>query len=144
MKNIIVFIISISAILVFAAPMNSETNINALIKRQATAWETQNVASLISDFAPDAVFKAGGFTFNGVDAIQKAAENYFRGFTDTQVVIKRVIIEDNMGAVEWDWSDRNKKTDNPSAAEDAIVFELRDDGKIVYWREYIEKKKIKQ
>ena len=144
MKKIIVFIISISAILVFAAPMNSETNINALIKRQATAWETQNVASLISDFAPDAVFKAGGFTFNGVDAIQKAAENYFRGFTDTQVVIKRVIIEDNMCAVEWDWSDRNKKTDNPSAAEDAIVFELRDDGKIVYWREYIEKKKIKQ
>ena len=51
-----------------------------------------------------------------------------------------MIIEDNQGAVEWDWSDRNKKTGQQSEAEDAIIFELQDDGKISYWREYIEKK----
>ncbi len=53
-----------------------------------------------------------------------------------------MIIEDNQGAVEWDWSDRNKKTGQQSEAEDAIIFELQDDGKIIYWREYIEKKII--
>ena len=144
MSKLITFVVSLFAILVFATPMNSATDIEALIERQATAWETQDVESLIGDFAPDAVFKAANFTFNGVDAIKNAAENYFRDFTDTEVEIKRVIIEGNQGAVEWDWSDRNKKTGKPSAAEDAIIFELRDDGKIVYWREYIEKKQVKK
>ena len=62
--------------------------------------------------------------------------------TDTKVKIKRTIFKDRQGAVEWDWSDRHKKTGKPSAAEDAIIFELRDDGKITYWREYIQKKKV--
>ena len=148
LKRIIVFTISVFAITIFAAPMNSQTisqkSMQALVARQAEAWETQDVATLISDFAPDAVFKAASFTFTGVEAIKKAAEDYFRDFTDTQVEIKRVIIEGNMGAVEWDWRDRNQKTGKPSAAEDAIIFELRDDGKIVYWREYIERKKAKK
>lgn len=142
MDKIITFFITVLAILISTLPMNSQTVMETLIERQATAWETQDVAVLISDFAPDAVFQAAGFTFNGVDAIQKAAEDYFRDFTDTQVKIKRVILEEPMGAVEWDWRDRNRKTGKPSAAEDAIIFELGDDGKIVYWREYIEKKKI--
>lgn len=143
MNKILAFIISLSVILILVMPTNSSTAIETLVNRQAKAWETQDVASLIGDFAPDAIFKAGGFTFTGVDAIQKAAEDYFRQFTDTEVEIKRILVEKNQGAVEWDWRDRNQKTGKISAAEDAIIFELRDDGKIVYWREYIEKKKVK-
>lgn len=144
MGKIIVFVVSLFAVLTIATPMNSQTDIKALIERQAAAWENQDVASLIGDFAPNAVFKAANFTFNGIDGIKNAAENYFRDFTDTEVEIKRIIVEDNMGAVEWDWRDRNKKTGKPSAAEDAIIFELDDEGKITYWREYIEKKKVKE
>ena len=53
---------------------------------------------------------------------------------------KRIIIDDYQGAVEWDWSEGQKKTGQQSEAEDAIIFEVQDDGKISYWREYIEKK----
>ena len=144
MTQIITFIISLFVFIVFSTPMNSETAMTALVERQAAAWENQDVESLVGDFAPNAIFKAGKFTFTGVDAIQKAAEDYFRQFRDTQVSIKRVIIEDRQGAVEWDWSDRNKKTGKPSAAEDAIIFEVQDDGKIIYWREYIEKVQTKK
>ena len=42
--------------------------------------------------------------------------------------------------MEWDWQDRDRKTNKQGFAEDAIVFELAR-GKIIYWREYIEKKK---
>ncbi len=143
MNQVFAFIISLSILLIFAKPMNSETATLAMVERQALAWETQDVSSLIGDFAADAIFIAGGFTFKGVDAIEKAAADYFQQFTDTKVKIKRTIIKDRQGAVEWDWSDRNKKTGKPSAAEDAIIFELQDDGKITYWREYIEKKKAK-
>ena len=144
MSKIIVFIVSLFTVLTIAAPMNSETDIKALVERQAAAWENQDVESLIGDFDDDAVFKAANFTFKGVDGIKNAAENYFRDFTDTEVEIKRIIVEGNQGAVEWDWRDRHKKTGKPSAAEDAIIFELDDAGKITYWREYIEKKKVKQ
>ena len=143
MNLVFTFIISLSILLVCAKPMNSATATLAMVERQATAWETQDVSSLIEDFAPDAIFIAGGFTFKGVEAIEKAAADYFEQFSDTKVKIKRTIFKDRQGAVEWDWSDRHKKTGKPSAAEDAIIFELRDDGKITYWREYIEKKKAK-
>ena len=144
MKQIPTFIISLTILILLAMPLNSATAPEALVTRQAAAWENQDVASLVSDFAPDAVFKAGGFTFNGIGAIEKAAADYFQQFEATKVDIKRVIISQNQGAAEWDWSDRNKKTGKLSAAEDAIIFELNDDGKIVYWREYIEKVKSKK
>ncbi len=140
----IIFITSLLFFIILSTPVNSETKITAIVKRQATAWENQDTPTLIADFAPDAVFKAGGFTFKGKKAIQKAAEDYFKQFEATKVTIKRIIEEGNQGAVEWDWSDRHKKTGKPSAAEDAIIFELQDDGKIIYWREYIEKVKVKQ
>ncbi len=143
MMRIITFLISLTVSLFFLTPMNAETDLTAIVERQATAWKTQDVSSLVEDFAPDAMFIAGGLTFQGVDAIAKAAENYFRQFNNTKVEIKRIITEDRQGAVEWDWSDRNQKTGQPSAAEDAIIFELNDEGKIVYWREYIEKVKVK-
>ena len=144
MTQVITFIISLFVFIVFSTPTNSQTAMTEIVERQAAAWENQDVESLVGDFAPDAIFKAGKFTFKGVDAIQKAAEDYFRQFRDTQVTIKRIIIEDRACAVEWDWSDRNKKTGKPSAAEDAIIFETQDDGKIIYWREYIEKVKVDQ
>ena len=137
MTQVLTLMVSLSF---FFAQMNSAPNIRALIEKQALAWEQGNVSSIVEDFAPNAVFIAGGHTFQGVETIQRSAENYFRQFKETKVKIKRVIIDDNQGAVEWDWSDRHRKTGKQSEAEDAIIFELRDDGKISYWREYIEKK----
>jgi uncharacterized protein (TIGR02246 family) len=120
--------------------MNSESNLQALVQRQAQAWETRDVSSIVRDFAPNATFKAAGKTFQGIEAIQKTVEDYFNGFTDVKITIKRMIIEGNQGAVEWDWRDRSQQTGEYSEAEDAIIFEVQDDGKITYWREYIEKK----
>jgi uncharacterized protein (TIGR02246 family) len=134
-----VFIL-ITSLSFFLGLMNSESNLQALVQRQANAWETGDVSSIVQDFAPNATFKAAGYTFQGIEAIQKTVEDYFNGFTDVKITIKRMIIEGNQGAVEWDWSDRQKKTGEYSEAEDAIIFEVQDDGKIIYWREYIEKK----
>jgi uncharacterized protein (TIGR02246 family) len=119
--------------------MNSEQAIGAMVQRQAYAWENADSSAIVRDFAEDAIFIAAGTKFEGKAAIKQAAEDYFAQFTDTKVTIKRIIIDESQGAVEWDWSDRNKKTGQNSQAEDAIIFELKD-GKIVYWREYIEKK----
>lgn len=111
-----------------------------IVQRQALAWQTGNVSTIVNDFAPNGVFIAGNFTFRGIAEIKKAAEDYFKGFSDTKVEIKRVIIDNLQGAVEWNWRDRNIATNQVSYAEDAIIYQLNKNGKIIYWREYIEKK----
>jgi uncharacterized protein (TIGR02246 family) len=114
-----------------------ELSIQQLVERQANAWESANSEKIIADFAEDSLFVVPGSTFRGKQQIKEAAEQYFAEFTDTKVMIKRIITNGNKGAVEWRWSDRNKKVDEISQAEDAIILEL-EAGKIKYWREYID------
>ncbi|MBE9045741.1 nuclear transport factor 2 family protein [Pleurocapsales cyanobacterium LEGE 10410] len=120
--------------------MNTKEQIAEMVIRQAKAWEQQDAEAIANDFAQDAIFIAAGFKFEGKQQIEQAARDYFKQFERTEVEIKRVIISDRQGAVEWDWRDFNRQTGKEGYAEDAIIFEL-EDGKIVYWREYIEKKK---
>ena len=118
--------------------MNREEIIE-MIERQARAWESQDVTGIVDDFDRNAVFIAAGFRFDGQEQIAKAARDYFQQFHRTSVEIKRIVIDGTQGAVEWDWRDRDRQSNKEGFAEDAIVFELQE-GKIVYWREYIEKK----
>ncbi|MFM2315422.1 MAG: hypothetical protein RLZZ04_4700 [Cyanobacteriota bacterium] len=113
--------------------------VQELIVRQAQAWEDQDAQAIADDFAENAVFIAAGFKFVGKEQVRKAAQDYFQQFHHTSVEIKRTIIDGDRGAVEWDWRDQNRKTGKSGWAEDAIIFELAN-GKIIYWREYIEKK----
>lgn len=124
-----------------AEPLPMKQQVTEMVVRQANAWEKQDVEAIAGDFAEDAVFIAAGFRFEGQQRIRQAARDYFAQFHNTSVEIKRIIVDGNMGAVEWDWRDRNRKTGQEGFAEDAIIFELEND-KIVYWREYIEKKKV--
>ena len=135
---ILLLIISTSITVSQSLPFREQ--VEEMVIRQARAWENQNAEAIANDFAEDALFIAAGFRFEGKQGIKKAAKDYFKDFHQTKVEIKRIIIEDNKGAVEWDWRDRNRKTNKEGFAEDAIVFELAE-GKIIYWREYIEKKK---
>ena len=121
-------------------PLNREEIIE-MVERQAIAWESQDVTGIIDDFTEDAVFIAAGFRFDGREQIAKAARDYFQQFHRTSVEIKRIVVDGSQGAVEWDWRDRERKSNQEGFAEDAIIFELQE-GKIVYWREYIEKKKV--
>ena len=114
-------------------------DIEAIIHRQAWAWENGEVETIVSDFDEDSVFIAAGQQFNGKEEIQAAAEDYFRQFTGTKIQIKRIIIEGNSAAVEWSWTDLNRSSKLANFAEDAIIFQVKNH-KIVYWREYIEKK----
>lgn len=115
-----------------------DPQIKELVERQALAWETADSNTIIADFADDGLFIVPSYRFSGKQEIQESAESYFAEFTDIQVTIKRIIVKGNEGAIEWTWSEKNKETGKTSQAEDAIIFEL-EDGKIKYWREYIDK-----
>jgi len=116
-----------------------ESTIPELIQRQAQAWETADSDKIIADFAEDSVFIVPGSRFRGKQQIQAAAEDYFAQVTETKITINTIIVQGNKGAVEWIWRQRNKETGELSKVEDAIIFEL-DQGKITYWREYMDNK----
>ncbi len=115
-----------------------DQRIKQIVERQANAWETADSDKIIADFAEESLFIVPGFTYRGKQQIKESAETYFAKFTDRKITIKRIIMKGNEGAVEWSWSEKNRKTGEESQAEDAIVFEL-EGGKIQYWREYIDK-----
>ena len=115
-----------------------DPKIKQMLERQIHAWESADSDRLIADFAEDSLFIVPGSTFRGKQQIKEVAKKYFSEFTDTKVTVKRIIVNGNEGTVEWTWSDKNKTTGKESQAEDAIVFEL-EEGKIKYWREYIDK-----
>ncbi|HEY9711460.1 MAG TPA: nuclear transport factor 2 family protein [Oculatellaceae cyanobacterium] len=115
-----------------------DPKIKQIVERQIHAWETADSDKLIADFAEDSWFIVPGSTFRGKQQIKEVAKKYFSEFTDTKVTVKRIIVNGNEGTIEWSWSDKNKTTGEESQAEDAIVFEL-EEGKIKYWREYIDK-----
>ncbi|MEM8864711.1 MAG: nuclear transport factor 2 family protein [Planctomycetota bacterium] len=122
-----------------AQAAGSQRAIQALVERQAEAWRIGDAEMVAADFAEDAKFVVGTIvTIEGRDAIKGAALDYFANYTDTQVEIIRVISDGNHGVVRWDWSDRHRETNARSKAEDAILFEIQE-GKIVYWREFIDK-----
>ncbi|MEQ8462990.1 MAG: nuclear transport factor 2 family protein [Coleofasciculus sp. E1-EBD-02] len=116
-----------------------ESTISELIQRQAQAWETADSDKLIADFAEDSVFIVPGSRFRGKQQIKAAAEDYFAQVTETKITVNTIILQGNKGAVEWIWRQRNKETGELSKVEDAIIFEL-DQGKITYWREYMDNK----
>jgi uncharacterized protein (TIGR02246 family) len=115
-----------------------DPKIKQMVERQIHAWESADSDKLIADFAEDSWFIVPGSTFKGKQQIKEVAKKYFSEFTDTKVTVKRIIVNGNEGTIEWSWSDKNKTTGEESQAEDAIVFEL-EEGKIKYWREYIDK-----
>ncbi|MGF1477936.1 MAG: nuclear transport factor 2 family protein [Cyanophyceae cyanobacterium] len=112
-------------------------SIQQLIEKQARGWENADSKSIIEDFAEEALFVVPGSVFKGRSAIKAAAEDYFSQFSQTQITIDRIVVSGNEGVVEWRWSDVNDRTGEKTLADDAIVFEL-EDGKIKYWREYID------
>ncbi len=109
-----------------------------LVKRQAQAWEQADLTAIIADFAPRGVFMSPGGRWQGPDAIRSAAVTFFETAHQVTIDIIRVIINGNTGAVEWHWSETRLATGTCHAADDAIVFVVGEDGKIVYWREYFD------
>jgi uncharacterized protein (TIGR02246 family) len=108
-----------------------------LIERQALAWEHEDLQAIAADFADDAMFISPGGTWHGPVAIQGAARAFFATTTGVRVVITRIIMDGDKGAVEWTWHETRRSDGRQFSAEDGIVFVLRG-RKIVYWREYFD------
>ncbi len=111
--------------------------ITELIHRQARAWEQADPQAIVADFTPDGVLISPGGRWQGHAALREAAQSFFAGASSIKVAITRILVDGDQGAVEWTWSETRKATGQRHSMDDAIIFSVRD-GKITYWREYID------
>jgi ketosteroid isomerase-like protein len=51
--------------------------------------------------------------------------------------VREIICQGTSAAIEWHWTERSRQSRQVSEADDVIVVRCRD-GKIAYWREYID------
>ncbi len=118
--------------------MSHSSQIQDLVQRQREAWLTGNIDHIIADFAEDCLFVVSASRLQGKQEVKQSAEDFFASHSVVSIEIHRLIENGNQGAVEWSWSEMNHKTGESSKAEDAIIFSV-ENGKINYWREYIDK-----
>lgn len=114
------------------------TQAQALVNRQARAWEQADIETVVADFAPNGCFSSPGGQWQGHTEIRQAMAAFYEQATDVKIEVKRIIISGQQGAVEWTWRELRLSDNQHHTADDAIIFEVDNQNKIIYWREYFD------
>ena len=93
--------------------------------------------AILADFAEEANFVVPGQTVQGKAEIRNFVRQHFADYTHIEVTLRRVISQGLQAAIEWQWKEQHRPTGDRSQADDVIIFQVKN-GKIVYWREYID------
>lgn len=111
----------------------------ALVERQARAWEGEDYSAITADFADHGLFISPGGRWQGAEEIARAAHTFFAVSHQVKIEITQVIWDGkHHGAAEWTWQETRRRDGKVLRAEDAIIFEIDTEGKIIYWREYFD------
>ncbi|MEZ4732151.1 MAG: nuclear transport factor 2 family protein [Caldilineaceae bacterium] len=111
--------------------------IEALVQRQADAWQCGDVEAIVADFDETALFISPGGVWRGRAAIRQAATAFWSTVQSVNIQVVRMLIDGDHGAVEWIWTEVRCADGQSHSAADAIIFTLTKD-KISYWREYFD------
>jgi ketosteroid isomerase-like protein len=127
---------------VTAKPEPTQAQIEALVDRQARAWERNNFDLCAPDWWPDGELTSPGGVFP-VPTLPEAMREFHLAYHDLQVTVKTVFFAHDATtnttqvAVEWDWTVTRRSDNARGTTPDAIIADLKD-GKIRSWREYFD------
>ena len=116
---------------------DAAADIKALVHAQASAWAAGDADAIAGAFSDPCEFIAPGVRLTHPDEIRQAAVDHRARHRDVRVEVERIISEGDNAAVEWTWTDTDKKTGATARVQDAIVLRVVG-GKLVYWREYLD------
>ena len=116
---------------------DAAADIRALVHAQASAWAAGDADAIAGAFSDPCEFIAPGMRLTHPHEIRQAAEDHRAGHKDVGVDVELVISEGESAAVEWTWTETDKKTGVTARVHDAIVLRVAG-GKLIYWREYLD------
>ena len=116
---------------------DTAADIRALVHAQAAAWVAGDADAVAGAFADPCEFIAPGMRLTHPREIRRAVEDHRALHRDVRVEVDQIIAQGDRAAVEWTWTDTNKKTGATARVQDAIVLRVAR-GKLIYWREYLD------
>ena len=116
---------------------DAAVDIVALVHAQASAWVAGDADAIAGAFADPCEFIVPGMRLTHPHEIRQAAEDHRVRYRDVRVEVERIISQGDSAAVEWTWTDTEKKTGVTARVRDAIVLQVAK-GKLIYWREYLD------
>jgi uncharacterized protein (TIGR02246 family) len=108
-----------------------------LLERRIHAWKLEDIEAIMADYAPSVVHVTPHGEHIGTESMREENERYLAEYTDFDVQLRRIVVEGDVAAIEWTWSDTRRADGLRKSVDDAIVFIVRDE-KIAYWREYFD------
>ena len=115
---------------------NASTQVRALVKRQAQAWEKRDFAIAANDWLPNGELSSPGGRVLKKN-MQSAMGEYFKNFTNLEITVNDMFLsaDGTRLAVQWDWTITRKRDRKRTTTHDAIFVHLVR-GKIATWNEY--------
>ncbi len=117
------------------------TAFRSLVRRQARAWQTADIETLLADFHPQSDFATPFGRCHGTEQIRRKAEHFFSSALNTRIKILWSVFDGNRAAVEWTFTYQEKDTRRRLSFTDAILIDVKE-GKIHSWREYFDPRGI--
>ena len=118
-------------------PQGAAADISALVHAQASAWAAGDVDAVAGAFSDPCEFIVPGMRLTHPHEIRRAAETHRARYGDVRVDVQRIISQGDSAAVEWTWTDTDRKTGAVARLQDAIVLRIAK-GQLIYWREYLD------
>ncbi len=109
----------------------------ALVHAQASAWVAGDAEAIAGAFSDPCEFIVPGMRLTHPHEIRRAVEDHRALYRDVRVEVDQIIAQGDRAAVEWTWTDTNKKTGATARVQDAIVLRVAG-GKLIYWRVYLD------
>ena len=116
---------------------DAAADIRAMVHAQASAWVAGDADAIAGAFSDPCEFIVPGMRLTHPHEIRKAAEDHRSRYRDVRVEVEWIISQGDSAAVEWTWTDTDKKTGATARVQDAIVLRIAR-GKLIYWREYLD------
>lgn len=112
--------------------------LEALVDRQARAWERNDFELCADDWLPDGELVAPSGVFP-VPTLRQAMTEFHAAYSDLEIVVKNVFASADGAklAIEWDWTVTRRSDGARGTTPDAIIVDLVG-GKIKSWREYFD------
>ena len=82
----------------------------ALIHAQAAAWAAGDADAVAGAFSDPCEFIVPGMRLTHPDEIRRAVEDHQALYKDVRVEVERIIAQAETAAVQWTWTDTEKKT----------------------------------
>lgn len=118
--------------------MTTDENIEALVRRQARAWETNDFGLAAEDWLPDGELVAPPGRWE-LPELRSEMDAFHAAYRDLEVTVVNVFssCDGTQVAIEWLWEVTRRSDGERSLTRDAIIVDLVG-GRIKSWREYFD------